>query len=46
MGFVSRVPRNTEYAFTDMVKGDITFESDNIGGDYVIQKRDGMPAYL
>lgn len=28
-----------------MVKGDITFESDNIGGDYVIQKRDGMPTY-
>ncbi len=40
-----RVPRNTEYAFKDMVKGDITFESDNIGGDYVIQKRDGMPTY-
>ncbi|WP_275401005.1 glutamate--tRNA ligase [Enterococcus faecium] len=40
-----RVPRNTEYAFTDMVKGAISFESDNIGGDFVIQKRDGMPTY-
>lgn len=40
-----RVPRNTEYQFTDLVKGDITFESDNIGGDFVIQKRDGMPTY-
>lgn len=32
-----RVPRNTEYAFTDMVKGAISFESDNIGGDFVIK---------
>ena len=28
-----RVPRNTEYKFDDIVKGEITFESDNIGGD-------------
>ncbi len=27
------------------MKGEITFESDNIGGDFVIQKRDGMPTY-
>ncbi|MFV0559940.1 MAG: glutamate--tRNA ligase [Enterococcus sp.] len=40
-----RVPKNTEYTFDDMVKGNITFESDNIGGDFVIQKRDGMPTY-
>ncbi|EPH98441.1 glutamate--tRNA ligase [Enterococcus faecalis 13-SD-W-01] len=40
-----RVPRNTEYKFDDMVKGEIAFESDNIGGDFVIQKRDGMPTY-
>lgn len=40
-----RVPRNTEYKFHDMVKGDITFESDNVGGDFVIQKKDGMPTY-
>lgn len=40
-----RVPKNTEYAFHDMVKGDIHFESDNVGGDFVIQKRDGMPTY-
>lgn len=40
-----RVPRNTEYAFHDIVKGDIVFESDNVGGDFVIQKRDGMPTY-
>ncbi|HIY58530.1 MAG TPA: glutamate--tRNA ligase [Candidatus Tetragenococcus pullicola] len=40
-----RVPRNTEYRFDDIVKGDIVFESDNIGGDFVIKKRDGMPTY-
>ncbi len=40
-----RVPRNTEYSFDDMVKGEIVFESDNVGGDFVIQKRDGMPTY-
>ncbi|MFK4567710.1 glutamate--tRNA ligase [Enterococcus sp. UD-01] len=40
-----RVPRNTSYTFNDIVKGEIVFESDNIGGDFVIQKRDGMPTY-
>lgn len=40
-----RVPRNTSYTFNDMVKGEIVFESDNIGGDFVILKRDGMPTY-
>ena len=28
-----------------MVKGEISFESDNVGGDFIIQKRDGMPTY-
>ncbi len=40
-----RVPKNVEYKFDDIVKGEITFESDNVGGDFVIQKRDGMPTY-
>ena len=40
-----RVPRNTEYRFDDLVKGEIVFESDNVGGDFVILKRDGMPTY-
>ncbi|MGM0165194.1 glutamate-tRNA ligase [Enterococcus sp. AZ135] len=40
-----RVPRNTSFAFDDMVKGEISFESDNVGGDFIIQKRDGMPTY-
>lgn len=40
-----RVKRNTSYAFHDMVKGDIHFESDSVGGDFIILKRDGMPTY-
>ncbi len=28
-----------------MVKGEIEFEGGNIGGDWVIQKRDGYPTY-
>lgn len=40
-----RVPINKSYAFNDMVKGEIAFESENVGGDFVIQKRDGMPTY-
>lgn len=40
-----RVPANKKYEFNDIVKGDITFDSNTIGGDFVIQKRDGMPTY-
>ena len=40
-----RVPADVTYKFEDIVKGDITFESKNISGDWVIQKRDGMPTY-
>lgn len=40
-----RVPADTTYEFTDMVKGVIKFESRSISGDWVIQKRDGMPTY-
>ncbi|MDN6639335.1 MAG: glutamate--tRNA ligase [Tetragenococcus sp.] len=40
-----RVPKNTEYRFDDMVKNEIAFESDNVGGDFIIQKTDGMPTY-
>ena len=29
----------------DMVKGDIEFEGGNIGGDWVIQRKDGYPTY-
>lgn len=40
-----RVPKNTEYRFNDMVKDEIVFEADNVGGDFIIQKKDGMPTY-
>ncbi|APB32007.1 glutamate--tRNA ligase [Vagococcus teuberi] len=40
-----RVPKGEEYTFDDIVKGNITFESDSVGGDFVILKRDGIPTY-
>jgi len=40
-----RVPEEATYEFDDMVKGEISFESQSVGGDWVIQKRDGMPTY-
>ncbi len=40
-----RVPEDGLYEFDDLVKGPISFESRSIGGDWVIQKRDGMPTY-
>ncbi|GGB11344.1 glutamate--tRNA ligase [Macrococcus hajekii] len=39
-----RVPEGKTYTFTDMVKGDVSFESDGIG-DWVIVKKDGIPTY-
>ncbi|QOR66746.1 glutamate--tRNA ligase [Cytobacillus suaedae] len=39
-----RVPEGKIYAFNDMVKGEISFESDGIG-DFVIVKKDGTPTY-
>ncbi|AYF92907.1 glutamate--tRNA ligase [Apilactobacillus bombintestini] len=40
-----RVPKNKVYAWDDIVKGHVEFNSDTIGGDFVIVKRDGMPTY-
>ncbi|GFH41829.1 glutamate--tRNA ligase [Lactococcus hodotermopsidis] len=40
-----RVPEASIYTWHDIVKGDIEFEGKNIGGDWVIQKRDGYPTY-
>ena len=40
-----RVPKGKTYEWDDIVKGKISFLSDTIGGDFVIQKRDGMPTY-
>ncbi|MDR1606317.1 MAG: glutamate--tRNA ligase [Streptococcaceae bacterium] len=40
-----KVPEGSIYRWQDMVKGEIEFEGKNIGGDWVIQKRDGYPTY-
>ena len=40
-----RVPEGSIYKWHDIVKGDIEFEGKNIGGDWVIQNRDGYPTY-
>lgn len=39
------IPEMETYSWDDIVKGYLEFESDTIGGDFVIQKRDGMPTY-
>ncbi|MFD1455280.1 glutamate--tRNA ligase [Levilactobacillus lanxiensis] len=40
-----RVPKDEVFEWDDMVKGHVAFNSDTIGGDFVIAKRDGMPTY-
>ncbi|WP_040537634.1 glutamate--tRNA ligase [Lentilactobacillus parafarraginis] len=40
-----RVPKDRDYAWDDIVKGNVSFNSDTIGGDFVIAKRDGTPTY-
>ncbi|GBF77010.1 glutamate--tRNA ligase [Paenibacillus sp. 598K] len=39
-----RVPEGRTYAFHDMVKGDIRFDTAEMG-DFVIVKKDGIPTY-
>ena len=39
-----RVPANKVFSFNDMVKGNISFESEGMG-DFVIIKKDGTPTY-
>ncbi|WP_168123546.1 glutamate--tRNA ligase [Paenibacillus sp. HB172176] len=39
-----RVPQNKTYAFDDMVKGSIAFDTSEMG-DFVIVKKDGIPTY-
>lgn len=39
-----KVPANKIYSFEDMVKGNVSFESDGIG-DWVMVKKDGIPTY-
>ncbi|MDR2833787.1 MAG: glutamate--tRNA ligase [Streptococcaceae bacterium] len=40
-----KVKEDSIYKWNDLVKGDIEFEGGNVGGDWVIQKRDGYPTY-
>lgn len=40
-----RVPKDHDYAWDDIVKGNVSFNSDTIGDDFVIAKRDGTPTY-
>ncbi len=39
-----RVPENVTYRFTDLVRGEVAFESEDIG-DWVIMKANGIPTY-
>lgn len=39
-----RVPKNKEYTFNDIVKGEVTFRSEDIG-DWVMMKNNGIPTY-
>lgn len=39
-----RVPNSRTYTFDDLVKGQISFESE-VSGDFVIVKKDGIPTY-
>jgi nondiscriminating glutamyl-tRNA synthetase len=39
-----RVPDQSEYAFDDLVKGNVTFKSEDIG-DWVMVKENGIPTY-
>ncbi|MDR1521542.1 MAG: glutamate--tRNA ligase [Streptococcaceae bacterium] len=40
-----KVREDAVYKWCDLVKGEIEFIGGNVGGDWVIQKRDGYPTY-
>ena len=40
-----RVPENKTVIVKDHIKGDTTFNSGNIGGDFIIVRSDGVPIY-
>ncbi|BDR56796.1 glutamate--tRNA ligase [Xylocopilactobacillus apis] len=40
-----RLPKDHIFQFDDIVKGHIEFNSDTLGGDFVIMKEDGQPTY-
>lgn len=39
------LPSHHVYAWDDIVKKKVSFKSDNMGGDFVIEKSNGMPTY-
>lgn len=39
------LPKDHIYAWEDMIKGHVEFNSDNIGGDFIIEKSNGMATY-
>lgn len=39
------LPADHVYAWDDMIKGRVEFNSDNIGGDFIIEKSNGMATY-
>ncbi|KID41145.1 glutamyl-tRNA synthetase [Fructilactobacillus fructivorans] len=39
------LPKDHTYEWDDIVRGKVEFNSDNLGGDFIIQKSDGLPTY-
>jgi len=40
-----KVPEGETIIFEDKIKGEVVFNSSNIGGDFIIVRSDGMPVY-
>ncbi len=40
-----KLPEDETIVVNDLIKGRITFDSDNIGGDFIIVRPDGVPVY-
>jgi len=40
-----KLPPHHEYVFDDLVRGKMKFSSDDVGGDFVIMKSNGIPTY-
>lgn len=40
-----KVPHSTDLVIDDLVRGQVVFSSDEIGGDFIIMKSDGIPTY-
>lgn len=39
------LPKNHTYEWNDWALGKVEFNSDNLGGDFIIEKNNGMPTY-